>query len=74
MRGLRLELMVATHLGRQGCEIQWMEEDVGVGTFDFLAKLPRGASEESGGASEELGDVWVEVECKSISADRGGSR
>ncbi|MFG0547054.1 hypothetical protein ACF8FG_17820 [Pseudomonas sp. YQ_6] len=71
MRGLRLELMVATHLSRQGCEIQWMEEDVGVGTFDLLVKLPGGASEESGGASEEPGDVWVEVECKSISADRG---
>lgn len=71
MRGLRLELMVATHLSRQGCEIQWMEEDVGVGTFDLLAKLPDGASEESCGASEEPGDVWVEVECKSISADRG---
>ncbi|WP_339535716.1 hypothetical protein [Pseudomonas hunanensis] len=57
MRGMRLELLVATHLSRQGCEIQWMEEDVGLGTFDLLAGVP--------------GAGFVEVECKSISADRG---
>ncbi|RAI70840.1 hypothetical protein DOZ80_10235 [Pseudomonas fluorescens] len=59
MRGLQFELTVATHLSREGCEIIWMEEDTGGGVFDMMVMIP---------------DVGaVEVECKSLSADRGES-
>ncbi|WP_225085951.1 hypothetical protein [Pectobacterium colocasium] len=56
-RGLRFELMVATHLSRKGCGITWMEEHSGEETFDILATI-------SGVAS-------VEIECKSLSVDKG---
>lgn len=58
-RGLRFELSVATHLSREGCEVTWMEEDNGVGIFDILATIP--------------GVGAVEIECKSLSADKGES-
>ncbi|MFJ2323187.1 hypothetical protein [Pseudomonas sp. NPDC087817] len=58
-RGLRFELSVATHLSREGCGITWMEEDNGVETFDMLATIP--------------GVGAVEVECKSLSVDKGES-
>ncbi|MEQ9947313.1 hypothetical protein [Pectobacterium aroidearum] len=58
-RGLRFELMVATHLSRKGCGITWMKEHSGEETFDILATI-------SGVAS-------VEIECKSLSVDKGES-
>ncbi|MBN3056029.1 hypothetical protein [Pectobacterium brasiliense] len=58
-RGLRFELMVATHLSRKGCGITWMEEHSGEETFDMLATI---SDVES-----------VEVECKSLSVDKGES-
>ncbi|MEI7347883.1 hypothetical protein [Dickeya chrysanthemi] len=56
-RGLRFELMVATHLSRKGCGITWMEEHSGEETFDMLAAVS--------------GVESVEVECKSLSIDKG---
>lgn len=58
-RGLRFELSVATHLSREGWGITWMEEDSGEDTFDMLATISNVGT--------------VEVECKSLSADRGES-
>lgn len=58
MRGLRLELSVATHFARRGLQLQWPEM-VGGGTFDLF--IPH------------LGEVGLEVECKSISNDKGRS-
>lgn len=57
MRGIRFELMVATHLFRQGCSITWSDEHRGNETFDFLVDRPGKAS--------------LEVECKTLSADKG---
>jgi hypothetical protein len=56
MRGLRLELLVATHLARRGHRIEWPEIS-GLGRFDLFAP--------------ELGSKGLEVECKSISQDKG---
>lgn len=58
MRGLRLELAVATHFARRGHRLAWPEM-IGAGTFDLL--LP------------ELGTDGLEIECKSISNDKGRS-
>lgn len=57
MRGIRFELGMATHLFRQGCSITWTDEHRGDETFDFLADVPGAGS--------------VEVECKTLSADKG---
>ncbi|QAY83360.1 hypothetical protein [Pseudomonas arsenicoxydans] len=57
MRGIRFELGMATHLFRQGCSITWTDEHRGDETFDFLADVPGVGS--------------VEVECKTLSADKG---
>jgi hypothetical protein len=56
MRALRLEMSVATHFVRRGHRVQWPERD-GLGNFDLL--LP------------DLSGVGLEVECKSISEDKG---
>lgn len=56
MRGLRLELTVATHFALRGCQIAW-PEIIGAGTFDLLVE----------GESGET----LEVECKSIGEDKG---
>lgn len=56
MRALRLELTVATHFTRRGHHLQWPEM-VGGGTFDLLVT--------------DMGNDGVEVECKSISDDKG---
>lgn len=57
MRGLRLELSAATHFARRGLKISWPEMNGIVGTFDLLI--------------EGLGSHGLEVECKSISEDKG---
>lgn len=59
MRGFLCELMTATHLTREGCTLDWVDEDQGDETFDLLASVP--------------GVGVVEVECKSIALDRGES-
>ena len=56
MRALRLELSVATHFVRRGHRLQWPEM-VGGGTFDLLVT--------------DMGNDGVEVECKSVSDDKG---
>lgn len=56
MRGLRLELMAATHFIRRGLDVQW-PETIGDGTMDL--KVPA------------LGPKGLEIECKSISGDKG---
>lgn len=56
MRALRLELTVATHFARRGHQLQWPEM-AGSGTFDLLVT--------------DIGKSGVEVECKSISNDKG---
>lgn len=56
MRGLRLELMAATHFVRRGHKIIWPEMN-GLGTFDLLV--------------ESIGIAGLEIECKSISNDKG---
>lgn len=56
MRGLRLELSVATHFIRSGEQVGW-PETTGGGNFDLLI--------------ESLGAEGLEIECKSISADKG---
>jgi len=58
MRGLRLELAAATHFARRGLQLEWPEMVSG-GTFDLLIRF-----------SEKLS---LEVECKSISNDKGRS-
>lgn len=57
MRGIRFELAMATHLFRQECSITWTDEHRGDETFDFLADVPGVGS--------------VEVECKTLSTDKG---
>lgn len=56
MRGLRLELTAATHFSKRGHSVIWAEEE-GIGTFDLLI--------------EDIGPNGLEVECKSISTDKG---
>jgi hypothetical protein len=56
MRALRLELTTATHFARRGHRLVWPEM-VGGGTFDLLVA--------------DLGASGLEVECKSISSDKG---
>jgi hypothetical protein len=56
MRAYRLELRTATHLLRQGHVIEWPEM-TGAGTFDLLIV--------------DMGKDGLEVECKSISPDKG---
>jgi hypothetical protein len=56
MRGLRLELTAATHFLRRGLDVQWPEM-VGGGTMDLV--IPG------------LGPQGLEIECKSISDDKG---
>jgi hypothetical protein len=56
MRGLRLELSVATHFIRRGDHVTW-PETTGVGSFDLFI--------------EGLGKGGLEIECKSISDDKG---
>lgn len=56
MRGLRLELVAATHFARRGNRISW-PETTGTGTFDLLV--------------EGDGRAPLEVECKSIGEDKG---
>lgn len=57
MRGIRFELGMATHLFRQGCLITWTDEHRGDETFDLIADVPGVGS--------------VEIECKTLSADKG---
>ncbi|MCY0853000.1 hypothetical protein [Cupriavidus sp. D39] len=56
MRALRLELIAATHFTRRGHRLEWPEM-TGGGTFDLLVP--------------DLGRCGLEVECKSISDDKG---
>jgi len=56
MRGLRLELTAATHFLRRGRGVQWPEM-IGGGTMDLVAP--------------GLGPQGLEIECKSISDDKG---
>ncbi len=56
MRGMRLELSIATHYARRCHAIVWPEMEGG-GTFDLL--LP------------DMGTSGLEVECKSISGAKG---
>jgi hypothetical protein len=56
MRALQFELSVATHFTRRGLHVQWPEM-TGVGTFDLLV--------------DGLDTQPLEVECKSISDDKG---
>lgn len=56
MHGLRLELLAATHYVRRGQNVTWHRVNNG-GTFDLLI--------------ENLGPSGLEVECKSISEDKG---
>jgi hypothetical protein len=62
MRALRLELMAATHFLRAGKKVSWPEmgaqgEVHGQGNYDLLI--------------EDLGPDGLEVECKSVSDQRG---
>lgn len=57
MRALRLELLVATHFSRAGSTVEWPEITQGDSTVDLL--LPN------------LGKLGCEIECKSISRDKG---
>lgn len=56
LRGLMLELTAATHFLRRGRTVRWPEMDK-TGTFDLLI--------------EDMGNGGLEVECKSISPDKG---
>lgn len=56
MHGLRLELQAATHFVRRGLRLAWHRVNNG-GSFDLLI--------------EDLGPSGLEVECKSISEDKG---
>lgn len=58
MRGYLLELGTATHFARRGHKLQWPEM-VGLGTFDLLVT--------------DLAESGLEIECKSISEDKGRS-
>jgi hypothetical protein len=56
MHGLRLELQAATHFARRGQRVAWHRVNNG-GSFDLLI--------------EDLGHSGLEVECKSISENKG---
>lgn len=56
MRAIQLELMAATHFVHRGHEVIWPEME-GIGRFDLLVN--------------NLGTNGLEIECKSISADKG---
>jgi len=56
MRGLRLELTAATHFIRRGLDVQWPEM-IGGRTMDLIVP--------------GLGPQGLEIECKSISEDKG---
>ncbi|MBQ1763733.1 MAG: hypothetical protein IIZ92_12620 [Aquincola sp.] len=56
MRALRLELSTATHFARRGFAVEWPEMS-GAGNFDLLI--------------HGLGTCGLEVECKSVSQDKG---
>lgn len=56
MRALRMELTTATHFIRRGNKVTWPEM-TGIGSFDLLV--------------EGIGTGGLEVECKSISNDKG---
>ncbi len=56
MRAIQLEIMAATHFVLRGNSISWPEME-GLGTFDLLVK--------------DLGVNGLEIECKSISVDKG---
>lgn len=56
MRAIQLEIMAATHFVLRGHSIGWPEME-GLGRFDLLVK--------------DLGINGLEVECKSISEDKG---
>ncbi len=56
MRALRLELVAATHFTRRGCRVVWPEM-TGEGSMDLLV--------------EGLGPSGLEIECKSISDNKG---
>lgn len=56
MRALRLELIAATHFLRRDLEVQWPEM-IGSGTMDLV--IPG------------LGPQGLQIECKSISEDKG---
>lgn len=56
MHGLRLELQAATHFTRRGKQVSWHRAN-NAGTFDLLV--------------DDLGMSGLEVECKSISDDKG---
>ncbi|WHZ13075.1 MAG: hypothetical protein OJF60_003516 [Burkholderiaceae bacterium] len=56
MTGLRLELTIATHFIRRGKSVRW-PEITGGGTFDLLV--------------EDTGPYGLEIECKSVSNDKG---
>lgn len=56
MHGLRLELQAATHFVRRGQHVVWHRANNG-GSFDLLI--------------DDLGPAGLEVECKSISGDKG---
>lgn len=56
MHGLRLELQAATHFTRRGHRVSWHRASK-AGTFDLLV--------------EDLGPTGLEVECKSISENKG---
>ena len=56
MHGLRLELQAATHFTRRGHRVSWHRASE-AGTFDLLV--------------EDIGPSGLEVECKSISENKG---
>lgn len=56
MHGLRLELQAATHFTRRGHRVSWHRASK-AGTFDLLV--------------DDLGPSGLEVECKSISENKG---
>jgi len=56
LHGLRLELQAATHFVRRGQKVAWHRKK-SEGSFDLLI--------------EDLGPTGLEVECKSISDDKG---
>lgn len=56
MHGLRLELQAATHFSRRGNHVSWHRAN-NAGTFDLFV--------------DDLGPSGLEVECKSISDNKG---
>lgn len=56
MRAIQLEMMAATHFVHRGHQVIWPEME-GIETFDLLVK--------------DIGINGLEIECKSISTDKG---